>query len=162
MAPHSSTLPGKSHGQRSLVGYSPWGRKESDRTERLHFHFHFIHPRQLTTYPTSQGDMLQPFKWCISTTLIVFMDYLGVLPQKTTTCIILITIPKVDFLCISSQSTKYSKGDKHSPYLRGHEIWHTHTHTHTNILQKYSTKGIKVVLMWREGMMRDVERERVQ
>ena len=30
-------LPGKSHGQRSLVGYSPWGRKESDMTERLHF-----------------------------------------------------------------------------------------------------------------------------
>ena len=34
-------LPGKSHGWRSLVGYSPWGRKESDRTERLHFHFSF-------------------------------------------------------------------------------------------------------------------------
>ena len=33
-------LPGKSHGQRSLVGYSPWGRKESDKTKRLHFHFH--------------------------------------------------------------------------------------------------------------------------
>ena len=32
-------LPGKSHGQRSLIGYSPWGRKESDTTERLHFHF---------------------------------------------------------------------------------------------------------------------------
>ena len=32
-------LPGKSHGQRSLVGCSPWGRKESDMTERLHFHF---------------------------------------------------------------------------------------------------------------------------
>ena len=30
-------LPGKFHGQRSLVGYSPWGHKESDRTERLHF-----------------------------------------------------------------------------------------------------------------------------
>ena len=30
-------LPGKFHGQRSLVGYSPWGRKESDTTERLHF-----------------------------------------------------------------------------------------------------------------------------
>ena len=29
-------LPGKSHGLRSLVGYSPWGCKESDRTERLH------------------------------------------------------------------------------------------------------------------------------
>ena len=32
-------LPGKSHGQRSLVGCSPWGRWESDMTERLHFHF---------------------------------------------------------------------------------------------------------------------------
>ena len=32
-------LPGKSHGWRSLVGYSPWGCKESDTTERLHFHF---------------------------------------------------------------------------------------------------------------------------
>ena len=32
-------LPGKSHGWRSLVGYSPWGWKESDMTEWLHFHF---------------------------------------------------------------------------------------------------------------------------
>ena len=32
-------LPGKSHGWRSLVGYSPWGRWELDTTERLHFHF---------------------------------------------------------------------------------------------------------------------------
>ena len=32
-------LPGKSHGWRSLVGCSPWGRWESDTTERLHFHF---------------------------------------------------------------------------------------------------------------------------
>ena len=32
-------LPGKSHGQRSLVGCSPWGRYKSDTTERLHFHF---------------------------------------------------------------------------------------------------------------------------
>ena len=29
-------LPGESHGRRSLVGYSPWGRTESDTTERLH------------------------------------------------------------------------------------------------------------------------------
>ena len=34
-------LPGKSHGLRSLISYSPWGRKELDTTERLHFHFHF-------------------------------------------------------------------------------------------------------------------------
>ena len=28
-------LPGEFHGQRSLVGYSPWSHKESDRTEQL-------------------------------------------------------------------------------------------------------------------------------
>ena len=32
-------LLGNSHGWRSLVGCSPWGRKESNTTERLHFHF---------------------------------------------------------------------------------------------------------------------------
>ena len=32
-------LPGKFHGWRSLVGYSPWCRKELDTTEQLHFHF---------------------------------------------------------------------------------------------------------------------------
>ena len=32
-------LLGKSHGQRSLVGCSRWGREESDTTERFHFHF---------------------------------------------------------------------------------------------------------------------------
>ena len=32
-------LPGKSHGQRTLVGYSPWDHKESDMTEWLHFLF---------------------------------------------------------------------------------------------------------------------------
>ena len=34
-------LPGKSHGRRNLVGYSPWGRKESDMTER---HLHLLMP----------------------------------------------------------------------------------------------------------------------
>ena len=31
---------GKSHGQRSLVGYSPWGCKESNMTEHTHTHIH--------------------------------------------------------------------------------------------------------------------------
>ena len=35
MATHSVFLPGKSHGQRSLAGYSPCGHKESDTTSRL-------------------------------------------------------------------------------------------------------------------------------
>ena len=32
-------LPGESHGGRSMIGYSPWGHKESDTTERLPFTF---------------------------------------------------------------------------------------------------------------------------
>ena len=36
-------LLGKSHGQRSLVGYGPWGRKESVMTERLHFTSLILH-----------------------------------------------------------------------------------------------------------------------
>ena len=31
---------GDREGQGSLVCCSPWGRRESDTTERLHFHFH--------------------------------------------------------------------------------------------------------------------------
>ena len=42
-------LPGKSHGQRSLEGYSPWGHKESDTTERLNHH----HPRVESTHAPS-------------------------------------------------------------------------------------------------------------
>ena len=38
MAPHSSILPWKVHGQRSLVGYNPWGCKVSDTTEQLSTH----------------------------------------------------------------------------------------------------------------------------
>ena len=34
-------LPGKSHGQRNLAGYSPWGCKESDITEQPSRHEHF-------------------------------------------------------------------------------------------------------------------------
>ena len=37
--PTPALLPGKSHGQRRLVGCSPWGREESNTTDRLHFHF---------------------------------------------------------------------------------------------------------------------------
>ena len=37
--PTPALLPGKSHGWRSLVGYSPWGHKELDTTEQFYFHF---------------------------------------------------------------------------------------------------------------------------
>ena len=41
-------LPGETHGQRSLVGYSPWGHKGLDTTEQLHFRFHL---KQMHLYP---------------------------------------------------------------------------------------------------------------
>ena len=51
MAPLFSTLAWKSHGWRSLVGYSPWGRSESDMTEQLHFHFHALE-KEMATHST--------------------------------------------------------------------------------------------------------------
>ena len=48
-------LPGKSHGWRSLVGCSPWGRKELDTTELLHFHF------SLSCIGEGNGNPLQCF-----------------------------------------------------------------------------------------------------
>ena len=48
-------LPRKSHGWRSLVGYSPWGRHESAVTERLHFHF------SLSCNGEGNGNPLQYF-----------------------------------------------------------------------------------------------------
>ena len=41
-------LPGESHGQRSLVGYSAWGHKELDVTEHSHTHTH-THTQMLYT-----------------------------------------------------------------------------------------------------------------
>ena len=38
MTSHSVFLPGKFHGQWNLVGYGPWGHKESDMTEHTHTH----------------------------------------------------------------------------------------------------------------------------
>ena len=38
MATHSSILAWKSHGQRRVEGYSPWGRKELDTTQQLSMH----------------------------------------------------------------------------------------------------------------------------
>ena len=45
MATHSKTLgPGESHGRRSLVGYGPYGRTESDMTEHAHRRLGRLHP----------------------------------------------------------------------------------------------------------------------
>ena len=49
----------KSHGRRSLVGCSPWSRKESDKAERLHFHF------SLSCSGEGNGNPLQYLAWRI-------------------------------------------------------------------------------------------------
>ena len=46
MATTSVFLPAESHGQRSLVGYRPWGCKESDMTEWLALYFYFKHYKE--------------------------------------------------------------------------------------------------------------------
>ena len=46
-------MPGKSHGRRSLVGYSSWGCEESDTTEGLHF------PCSLSCIGEGNGSPLQ-------------------------------------------------------------------------------------------------------
>ena len=53
--PSPVLLPGESHGQRSLVGCSPWGREGSDTNERLHFHF------SLSCIREGNGNPLQCF-----------------------------------------------------------------------------------------------------
>ena len=61
-------MPGKSHGWRSIVGYSPWGRKESNTTEQLHFTFYNASSGLLTWQNRS-------FYTCINTSLQFQDDY---------------------------------------------------------------------------------------
>ena len=63
-------LPGKSHGRWNLVGYNPWGHKESDMTEWLHFHFQSLQVEKLATFgiraPSPLVFSKLPFSsgWC--------------------------------------------------------------------------------------------------
>ena len=53
-------FPGKSHGRRSLVGYSPWGHEELDRTERIHFHFSLSCPGEGNGNPLQYACLENP------------------------------------------------------------------------------------------------------
>ena len=58
MATYSNILPGESHGQKSLAGYSPWGHKELDMTE----HTHMMHDMELTA-ATFQKPQARGILW---------------------------------------------------------------------------------------------------
>ena len=72
-SPGEVFLPGESHGQRSVVGYSPRGRKESDTTERLNWTdnpvymsmcLHWLHMYTcIDTYTHIQTSFLPPVVW---------------------------------------------------------------------------------------------------
>ena len=71
MASHSVFLPGESHGQRSLAGYSLWGCKESDTTEQLSLSFF----HQMTCWKCKAIC-----SWRLLFTFILFLILLGPLP----------------------------------------------------------------------------------
>ena len=77
--PTPALLPGKSHGWRSLVGYSPWGSKESDPTERLHFHFHFfpMSKHLLISWLQSPSAVILEAKKVKSVTASIFSPSIG-------------------------------------------------------------------------------------
>ena len=66
MQPTPVFLPGKCHGWRTLVGYSPWGLKESDTTEQLHFHF-------LLTKWTFVGKLMSLLFTMLSRFVLIFL-----------------------------------------------------------------------------------------
>ena len=75
-------LPGKSHGQRSLAGYSPWGRKGSDTTERLTLFFTF-YGSWLAPYIVRSKRCWQLKEWtCHASTPRLIYDLLGCYPVK--------------------------------------------------------------------------------
>ena len=46
------------------MGYSPWGHKESDTTERLHFHFHFLFTNHIEPWrPWKRLDLILEQVW---------------------------------------------------------------------------------------------------
>ena len=62
MAAHSSILAWDFHGQRSLVGYSPWCRKKSDTTEQLTFSLNMLSSNKQPVGTQTQGAHCVPSK----------------------------------------------------------------------------------------------------
>ena len=66
MATHSSTLAWNPHGQRSLVGYSPWGRKASDTTEATKYSTPIVSHTHANVWPAECGVRIYTTSVCLS------------------------------------------------------------------------------------------------
>ena len=64
-------LPGKSHGRRSPVGYSPWGHKESDMTEPLHF-IYTVFMKNVKSHKMSHSTLSKIFEKNFSKSWSIF------------------------------------------------------------------------------------------
>ena len=88
-------LPGECHGQRSLAGYSPWGHRELDSTERLNHHCHtyiYTHTTSLHivythTHNHLSGIKVSPLKEkhhkcvCVCVCVCVWQEFGKTLPS---------------------------------------------------------------------------------
>ena len=74
-------LPGKSHGRRSLEGYSPWGREELDMTERLHSLTHLFYWRNSWVNRVVAHPPLVPLARLIQITLFLAHQGENVVPD---------------------------------------------------------------------------------
>ena len=74
------------HEQRSLVGYSPWGRKESDMTEQLstvHSTHSILRAKRIADHILSfQGQMLQGSEECAPRRTVVFNSFISLQCQE--------------------------------------------------------------------------------
>ena len=94
MAIHSCIIAWKIHGQRSPGSYSPWGRKESDTTERLRFtSLHLVSLLSHISVPTHNFHCQYPREtsWCLhsspflSSSQLLYLPCLPTTPTSTTT-----------------------------------------------------------------------------
>ena len=95
-------LPGKSHGQRRLVGYSPWGCKESDMTERLYLYHR----------PVSNNNKNNTFKYhWFNTTKYYFLLIQNLLWFQRTPQVscLLYNHSEIQELCCMSQATQHRR-----------------------------------------------------
>ena len=105
-------MPGKSHGQRSLAGYSPWGHKELDTTERLSL-YHLSRPHQpilglyswsLISPPLNSQSTSHLVYGCLSSCLISLRTVSSLRTESKTNSFLCPSISYLIFKCLVAQS----------------------------------------------------------